>query len=64
MNDMWIQVLTIIVSNLIVILTFFGITISLHLGMRNEISQMKDEVKDFHGRLCKIEESKVSGNKI
>ena len=55
MNEVWIQVLTIIVSNLLVILTFFGISISLHNGIREEIKEIKEEMKDFHGRLIKIE---------
>jgi hypothetical protein len=33
-------------------LTFFGITISLHNGMRTEISEIKNEMKDFHTRLA------------
>jgi hypothetical protein len=37
-------------------LTFFGVSISLHNGMRTEIVAIKDEMKDFHGRLCAIEE--------
>lgn len=52
MNEISIQILTIIVSNLLVILTFFGITISLHLGMRSEIREMQKEMTDFHGKLC------------
>jgi hypothetical protein len=56
MTDTWLQVITIIGSNLIILLTFFGITISLHNGIRDEISEMKSEMKDFHGRLCAIEE--------
>lgn len=56
MNETWIQVLTIIASNLVIMLTFFGVTISLHNGMREEIRAIKDEIKDFHGRLCAIEE--------
>ena len=56
MTDAWIQVITIIASNLIIMLTFFGVSISLHNGMREEIRGMQQEMKDFHGRLCAIEE--------
>jgi len=56
MNETWIQVIAIIASNLIIMLTFFGVTISLHNGMREEIRGMQQESKDFHGRLCEIEE--------
>ena len=52
----WIQVSTIIASNLLIMLTFFGVSISLHNGMREELRGMANEMKDFHGRLCSIEE--------
>jgi hypothetical protein len=58
MNESWIQVVTIIVSNLLIMLTFFGVTVSLHNGMREEVRAMNQEMKDFHGRLCKIEEAR------
>ena len=51
MSETWAQVLTIIGSNLIIILTFFGVSISLHNGMREEVRAIHDEIKDFHGRL-------------
>ena len=60
MSESWIQILTIIVSNLIVILTFFGITISLHNGMREDIREIKKEMKDFHGRMCTLEERYIN----
>lgn len=67
MSEQWIQVLTIVGSNLVIMLTFFGISVSLHLGMRQEVHSfniairqdlkaIQDEMKDFHGRLCIIEE--------
>ena len=56
MSETWIQVITIIASNLIIMLTFFGVSISLHNGMREEIRGIHSEMKDFHGRLCSIEE--------
>jgi hypothetical protein len=56
MNETWIQILTIIASNLVIMLTFFGVSISLHNAIREEIKEMKNEMKDFHGRLCAIEE--------
>jgi len=56
MNETWIQVIAIIGSNLLIMLTFFGVSISLHLGIRDEIRGMQNEMKDFHGRLCQIEE--------
>lgn len=67
MNETWIQVISIIGSNLVIMLTFFGVSISLHNGMREEIREINNgvrediqaihqEMKDFHGRLCAIEE--------
>ena len=56
MSETWIQVLTIIGSNLVIMLTFFGVSISLHNGMREELRGIQQEIKDFHGRLCTIEE--------
>lgn len=70
LNETWIQVLTIIGSNLIIMLTFFGVSISLHNGMRDELRGIQQEMKDFHtklaiqdlefkARLCAIEEKKL-----
>jgi hypothetical protein len=56
MTETWIQVIAIIGSNLLIMLTFFGVSISLHLGIRDEIRSIQTEMKDFHGRLCAIEE--------
>ena len=56
MNETWIQVLAIIGSNLVIMLTFFGVSISLHNGMRDELRGIQLEIKDFHGKLCAIEE--------
>jgi len=58
MSETWVQVVTIIGSNLVIMLTFFGVSVSLHNGMREEIRAMNQEMKDFHGRLCKIEEGR------
>lgn len=56
MSESWIQIITIIGSNLLIMLTFFGVTISLHNGIREELRGIQAEMKDFHGRLCAIEE--------
>lgn len=53
MNEAWMQVLTILGSNLVIMLTFFGVSISLHNGMREEIRAINLEMKDFHGKLEK-----------
>ena len=56
MDETWVQVIAIIGSNLVIMLTFFGVSISLHNGIREEIRGIQEEMKDFHGRLCAIEE--------
>lgn len=56
MNETWIQVIAIIGSNLVIMLTFFGVSISLHNGIREELRGIQQEMKDFHARLCMIEE--------
>lgn len=56
MTEAWMQVIAIVGSNLVIMLTFFVVTISLHLGMREEIRGIQSEIKEFHGRLCTIEE--------
>lgn len=56
MSETWIQVIAIIGSNLVIMLTFFGVSISLHNGMREEVRAIQEEMKSFHGRLCTIEE--------
>ena len=55
MSETWVQVIAIIGSNLVIMLTFFGVSISLHNGMREEIRGIQQEIKEFHGRLCSIE---------
>lgn len=60
MNDTWFQVLTIVLANA-------GISIGMFLWIRTEantdrrdmcglIREIQMEMKDFHGRLCAIEE--------
>lgn len=56
MTESWIQAIAIIGSNLLIMLTFFGVTISLHIQNSNKIDAIQKEMHDFHGRLCSIEE--------
>jgi len=62
----WIQVITIVGANLLMILTSLGITITLwiHVNKRMDdsikntndaIKAIGEELKDFHARLCVIE---------
>ena len=54
------NVAVIVGSNVLIFLTFMGIWISLSLQMRNEMHEFRkesqNEAKDFHARMCKLEE--------
>lgn len=63
----WKQLLTIVGSNIALVLVMMGTTISLFVWARIEaredqaqirdlVKSIQDEIKDFHGRLCAIEE--------
>ncbi len=45
-----------IISLVIVMVTILGSTIPLYLHTSSQIQAIHDEMKDFHGRLCAIEE--------
>ena len=66
MSETWIQVLTIVGANLVIMLTFFGVSISLYLNTDRTINAIKNDMnefkalmakenQEFHGRLCDIE---------
>jgi glucose uptake protein GlcU len=52
----WTQVLAIIGSNIALILIMFGTTVAIWLHTDKKIEAIQNEMKDFHGRLCAIEE--------
>jgi hypothetical protein len=52
----WTQVLTIVGSNIALIIVMFGTTIMMWLHTDKKIEAIQAEMKDFHGRLCAIEE--------
>lgn len=54
----WTQVLTIVGSNIALILVMFGIHISMYLHTDKKIDAIQQEMKDFHARLCVIEEKR------
>jgi hypothetical protein len=49
----WIQLLVLMGT---MIGTVLGIVIPLHLNTLSYLKAISDEMKDFHGRLCAIEE--------
>lgn len=50
------QVVTIIGANIALILAMFGSTIAIWLHTDKKIEAIQSEMKDFHGKLCAIEE--------
>ena len=46
----------IVATLFILVLTILGATIPLHLHTSSQIDAIQQEMKDFHGRLCQIEE--------
>lgn len=50
------QLITIIGANLLVFLGFMTSVIALHIHSNKQIAAIHAEIKDFHGRLCSIEE--------
>jgi len=52
-------VFAIIGANIVLLLSSIGITITLYLHTDKKLSdslkEMRNEMKDFHGRLCSIE---------
>lgn len=73
MSDSWIQILSVFLANAGLIIWFrtearsdwrhmdakLDATLS---GIREEMNAIHEEVKDFHGRLCAIEEKNKSNN--
>ena len=52
------QLLTIIGTNLLVFLGFMSTVIALHIQGNKRIDAIQEEMKDFHARLCVIEEKR------
>ena len=48
--------LELIISLVIVMVTILGSTIPLYIHTSSQIQAIHDEMKDFHARLCAIEE--------
>ena len=55
-------VLTIVGSNIALIMIMFGTTVAMWLHTDKKIEAIQQEIKDFHSRLCAIEE-RNKGNK-
>lgn len=48
--------LELIIALVIVMVTVIGSTVPLYIHSSNQISAIQAEIKDFHGKLCAIEE--------
>lgn len=51
----------IIIALTIVMITILGSTIPLYIHSSNQIEAIRQDVKDFHGSLCAIEERNKKG---
>ena len=54
----WYQVLTIVGANLLVFLGFMGTVVTLYILNDKKITEMKSEMKDFHGKLIELSHSR------
>jgi len=74
MSESWVQILTVIGSTLVIVLSFFGIMTSINNSIREDIRALHNdskeeiraihlEIKDFHNRLCAIEERRLKDGK-
>ena len=52
----WIQVIVMMMG---ILGTILGVVIPLHLNTLTTLKAIQDEMKDFHGRLCAIQERKI-----
>jgi len=52
----WIQIIVMMVG---ILGTILGVVIPLHLNTLTNLKAIQDEMKDFHGRLCSIEERRI-----
>jgi len=55
METGWIQVITIIGTNLIMFVSMIGLFIHTNKRIDDTLNMMHNEMKDFHARLCVIE---------
>lgn len=55
MNDTWMQIVTVIIANFTILWWFRKESRDDWIRSQNTIDAIKDEMKDFHERLLKIE---------
>lgn len=52
----WVQLIVMMVG---ILGTILGVVIPLHLHTLSTLTAIQNEMKDFHGRLCAIEERRI-----
>ena len=58
MSESWIQIISVFIANFSIILWFRSESRSDWRHCDAQIKAIHEEIKDFHGRLCAIEERK------
>lgn len=56
MNESWIQIISLFIANAALIIWFMSDSRNDWRHIDAQIKAIQDEIKDFHGRLCAIEE--------
>ena len=56
MSETWLQAIMIVGSNMIMMLTIFGVTVSLHNSIRDDMREMQNDRKEFYNRISTLEE--------
>ncbi len=58
MNEGWIQIASLFLANAGLIIWFRAESRADWRHMDNQVKAIHEEMKDFHGRLCRIEEAR------
>lgn len=56
MTETWMIIISLAIGMLGIMGTILGVVIPLHLSLASTVKSIEKEMKDFHGRLCAIEE--------
>ena len=56
MTETWMIIISLAIGMLGIMGTILGVVIPLHLSLSSTVKSIEKEMKDFHGRLCAIEE--------
>ena len=56
MNETWMQAIAIIGTNIVMMMTIFGVSVSLHNSIRDDIREMQNDRKEFYSKMAALEE--------